>query len=132
MVFVSGRVIQPKEAQEMAQKKYEELKHILMKIDTSVITTEKQGIEKKILSKLNKIQDLIGNFKEEIKDINDPTEVDTADLDTRLMALLELIDSLDNNIRFKTPLISTENQLILVHSRICWIAEAQKIIRYPH
>lgn len=47
MVFVSGRVIQPKEAQEKAQKKYEELKQILMKIDTSVITTEKEEIEKK-------------------------------------------------------------------------------------
>lgn len=47
------------------------------------------------------------------------------------MALLELIDSLDSNIRFKTPLISIENQLILVHSRICWIAEAQKIIKDP-
>ena len=60
MVFVSGRVIQPKEAQEMAQKKYEELKHILMKIDTSVITTEIDDIEKVV----KQIKAVCPQFKE--------------------------------------------------------------------
>lgn len=129
--IVSGRLIQPKEAHEMAQNKYEELKQVLMQFNTSIISTDMDEEEKPIITKLNNIQDIIESVKEEIKSAGDVIDLDTDGLNERLMAILELFDSLYSDIRFRTPLVFTETQIVLAHSRVSWIADAQGIIRDP-
>ena len=133
MVLVIAGLILEKDALEVGQENYEELKQLLMQISsgiTDVMTAGVGGDDKAVHATLHSIQDLVESVSKEVKEAR-VKNIDTDGLDKRLMIILELFDSLDRDVRFSPQLISIETQTVLAHSCVSWIADTQSIIEDP-
>ena len=133
MGTVTGRLILEKEALEVGQENYEDLKQLLMQISsgmTDVMTAGEDGDDKAVIATFQSIQDLVESVSEEVKEVG-AKDIDTEGVDKRLMTILELFDSFDRDVRFRPQLISIETQTVLAHSCVSWIADTQSIIEDP-
>lgn len=79
---------------------------------------------------LKKIRNYIESAREEVEDTR-IEDLDAESLDKQIMALLELIDGFNPDVRFRYMLNNEETKIVLAHSCLAWIADAQGIMDDP-